>query len=483
MSEQRIVDKDRLDAEPAGFHGTHVDSADPLSISFTRTASTNDALILDQVERILHSDELRGCQALRKLLRFLVDKSVCGEADELKEYIVAIDGLGKPSSYDPRKNSTVRIQVGRLRQKLADYYRAEGQRDPVVIDVPKGRFKLKFEYRNGVAPKSGLLRAPARGPVLAESDQELEHRREQKHRAWRFWAAIAASMIVGITIGASFYLVKPTKAKATAVAYAAGWDADMEALWQPFVATRKPLIVAIEDPLFVELNGNPGVYFRDKQLNDWNAVMASSTMAAVKHATRSSDIHPSRYYTAYGEVEASFLVAKLLGPRVQNLTVVKTSNLSLQQLADNNVLFVGVQNLFFTEQTQAAPIDAPLQQVPEGIRNLHPAANEPALFADQYSTAPSEEGVAYALITHFPGPMGGNDVESFTSFRSAGYVAAVKAFTNPEFVKPLVTRLKQACGGHMPAYYQIVLRVKFKDDVPTEITFVMARELHLRGES
>jgi hypothetical protein len=77
--------------------------------------------------------------------------------------------------------------------------------------------------------------------------------------------------------------------------------------------------------------------------------------------------------------------------------------------------------------------------------------------------------------------MGGNDVESFTSYRSAGYVAAVKAFTNPDFVKPLVAKLKQACGGHMPLYYQIVLKVKFKDDVPTEITFVMARELHFHG--
>jgi hypothetical protein len=288
---------------------------------------------------------------------------------------------------------------------------------------------------------------------------------------------------VGIAIGASFYWLRPAKAKASTAAYPTGWDADMEALWQPFIATKRPLIVAIEDPLFVELNGNPGVYYRDKQLNDWNSVATSQTMAAVKRATKSTSIRPSRYYTAYGEVEASFLVAKLLGPRLQNLTMVKTSNLSLQQLADNNVLFIGVQNLFFTEQTQAAPIEAPLLQVPEGIRNLHPGPNEPSLFVDQYSTAPSEQGVAYALITHFPGPMGGNDVESFTSFRSAGYVAAVKAFTNPEFVKPLVAKLKESCGGHMPAYYQIVLKVKFKDDVPTEITFVLARELHYHGES
>jgi hypothetical protein len=481
MSEQRIADQEMLDSRSETIDSLHFDATLPLHDPCAKPAFAEDAVILDQVERILHSDELRGCEALRRLLKFLADKSVCGEADELKEYIVAIDGLGKPSSYDPRKNSTVRIQVGRLRQKLADYYRTEGQRDPVVIDVPKGRFKLKFEYRNGVAPRLERLHASASEPVLVSHEEGEEHGFHERQYGWRFWVTLAAALIAGFAIGASLYWLRPTKA--AAATYTPAWDADMETLWHPFVTSRRPLIVAIEDPLFVELNGIPGVYFRDKQLNDWDSILTSPTMAAVKRATNSSDLRPSRYYTAYGEVEGSFLIAKLLGPRVQNLTVVKTSNISLQQLADNNVLFIGVQNLFFTEQTQAAPIEAEFQQVPEGIHNLHPGPNEPALFKDQYSTAPSEEGVAYALITHFPGPMGGNDVESFTSFRSAGYVAAVKAFTKPEFVTPIVARLKEACGGRMPAYYQIVLKVKFKDDVPLEITFVAGRELHFHGES
>lgn len=481
MSEQQIADQGTFDSQSLGINGIRLGVAVPLNDPCTKPVFDEDALILDQVDRIMRSDELRSCEALRRLLKFLADKSVCGEADELKEYIVAIDGLGKPSSYDPRKNSTVRIQVGRLRQKLADYYRTEGQRDPVVIDVPKGRFKLKFEYRNGGERKSERLRAATLLPGLLSREESEPLDPHKRHHAWRFWAALAAGLIVGFAIGASIYWLGPTKA--TAATYPPGWDADMEALWHPFVESRRPLIVAIEDPLFVEMNDNPGVYFRDKGLNDWNAILTSPTMAAVKRATNSNEIHPSRYYTAYGEVEGSFLIAKLLGPRVPNLTVVKTSNISLQQLADNDVLFIGVQNIFFTEQTQAAPIEVQFQQVPEGIRNLHPGPNEPAIFLDQYSTAPTEEGVAHALITHFPGPMGGNDVESFTSFRSAGYVAAVKAFTDPRFVKPLVARLKQACGGRMPAYYQIVLKVKFKDDVPTEITFVAGRELHYHGES
>jgi len=485
MSEQTVADESVLGTRSSGIDEFQLGSPFKLDLPDAHHEVSDGPHILDQVEKIVHSDELRGCEALRRLLRFLANKSVDGEADELKEYVVAIDGLGKPPSYDPRKNSTVRIQVARLRQKLADYYRTEGQRDPVVISLPKGRFKLKFEYRNGVVPRSRQFHVSPPTPDLVSANEDMIHEQNShgKWIAWRYWVPLPAALILGIVIGASFYGSRSPKAITTSTTYQPGWDADMEALWHPFVATRRPLIVAIEDPLFVELNGNPGVYLRDKQLNDWNAVSTSPTIAAVKRAANSSVIHPSRYYTAYGEVEGSFLIAKLLGSRVQNLTVVKTSNLSLQQLADNNVLFIGVENLFFMEQTQAAPIEAAFQQTPEGILNLHPGPNEPALFKDQYSTAPSEQGVAYSLITHIPGPMGGNDVESFTSFRSAGYVAAVKAFANPDFVRPLVARLKQACGGRLPTYYQIVLKVKFKDDVPTEITFVVGRELHYHAES
>jgi hypothetical protein len=72
------------------------------------SSSPEDKAVLSQVERIVRSEELRGCEVLRRLLRFLANKSISGEADELKEYIVAIDGLGKPASYDPRHNSAVR---------------------------------------------------------------------------------------------------------------------------------------------------------------------------------------------------------------------------------------------------------------------------------------------------------------------------------------------------------------------------------------
>src|SRR5437016_1585617 len=97
-----------------------------------------------EVERILHSETFRNSDALRRLLKFLCDKTLAGEADQLKEYSVGIDALGKPDSYDPRQDSVVRIQVARLRQKLTEYYRIEGKDDPIIVELPKGRFKLIF---------------------------------------------------------------------------------------------------------------------------------------------------------------------------------------------------------------------------------------------------------------------------------------------------------------------------------------------------
>ena len=422
-----------------------------------------------QVEKILHSDELRTSEVLRRLLKFLAEKSVTGEADQLKEYAVAIDGLGKHHSYDPRHNSAVRIQVGRLRQKLAEYYRTEGKADEIVIDLPKGRFKLTCEQRcTLVEPPSPPL-AP---PPLVNLPARISPATVSRPFGPLVWVGLALAIAFGLS-----YWGLSSHMKARAGSAIPGWTSELQELWGPFVDSKQPLILAIEDPLFVELSSEPGIYYRDRSLNQWKDVVGSPAVAALRATLKNPDIQPSRYYTAYGEVGVTFLLGKLLGPRERNFSILKTSQLSWQQLADNNVLFVGVQNLFFDEQLHGMPLDPQFVPIEEGIRNVHPKPGEPTMFTDQYSTAPREEGTAYALVTHLPGPLRNNDVESFTSSRSAGYVAAVQWFTDPALARVLVAKLKEASGGQMPRYYQVLLRVKFRDDVPMETTYVLSREL------
>jgi hypothetical protein len=425
-----------------------------------------------QVERILHSDELRTSEVLRRLLKFLAEKSVSGEADQLKEYAVAIDGLGKHHSYDPRHNSAVRIQVGRLRQKLGEYYRTEGKEDEFIIDLPKGRFKLTCEPRCTLVDARAPLPAPAPAPPPADLTPKIAPASRPRSFGPMGWVALAIAVAFAI-----YYWALASHMTSAATSSVAGWTPELKELWGPFVDSRQPLILAIEDPLFVELKSDPGIYYRDKSLNKWKDVVGSPAVAALRSAVKDADIQPSRYYTAYGEVGVSFMLGRLLGPRERNFSVLKTSQLSWQQLADNNVLFVGVQNLFFDEQLHGMPLDPQFVPVQAGIRNVHPKPGEPEMFADQYSTAPAEEGSAYALVSHLPGPLRHNEVESFTSSRSAGYVAAVQWFSDPTLARLLVAKLKEASDGQMPRYYQVLLRVKFRDDVPTETTFVLSREL------
>src|SRR6476660_5414352 len=89
----------------------------------------SQAECLSQVDCIVRSETFRSSGVLRRLLKFLADKYVSGDAEHLKEYTVAVEALGRASTYDPRHDSAVRIQASRLRQKLAEYYRIEGQSD------------------------------------------------------------------------------------------------------------------------------------------------------------------------------------------------------------------------------------------------------------------------------------------------------------------------------------------------------------------
>lgn len=79
--------------------------------------------IQGSVERILQGATFRNAPSSRRLLKYLVDHSLAGDVDQLKEYTIGVDAFGKPGDYDPRVDSTVRIQIGRLRQKLSEYYR------------------------------------------------------------------------------------------------------------------------------------------------------------------------------------------------------------------------------------------------------------------------------------------------------------------------------------------------------------------------
>jgi adenylate cyclase len=109
-----------------------------------------------ELDRILATKGFSSAGRLTKLLRYVVEKTLAGETDQLKEYAVGVEVFERDSSYDPRLDSIVRVEAGRLRSRLDEYYNGEGAGSPIRITLPRGGYSAVFER----APAPNALHAP-----------------------------------------------------------------------------------------------------------------------------------------------------------------------------------------------------------------------------------------------------------------------------------------------------------------------------------
>ena len=402
------------------------------------------------VERVLQSKTFRNSPSSRRLLKYLSEHSLAGDSEQLKEYTIGIDAFGKPADYDPRVDSTVRIQIGRLRQKLAEYYRDEGHEDPVIVDLPKGHFSLTCESRGEAAAPPPA--APARMP----------------------WKAMAVSIAALWLATAAFavWKLKPASSAASA------WTPELAELWSPFVTSKRPLLVVVGNPLFLQFENK--VLYRDLSIENPDDLLRSQQLAGVRKALGGLDSRLVHYYAAVGDVTAAFQLGQRLGPQQSNISIVRSSQLQWQQMADANVLFLGPPR-FFGDKLNNLPAALEIVETPDGFRVVHPKPGESSLykFRDPAGYL-AEDGEACVLVTRTAGPAGNTDVLTFASNSTFGRAGAVSALTDAAFAKTMVARMRGP-SGHVPRYFQALLEVKYKGGVATDTTFLLYRELQRRN--
>jgi tetratricopeptide (TPR) repeat protein len=100
--------------------------------------------IRQELQRVLDSEVFRSSPLLGKFLEFVVQESLAGNDNQLKEYTIGKQVLGKNGNYDPRHDASVRIHAVRLRKLLKEYYQGEGSSAPLQIAVPKGTYRPAF---------------------------------------------------------------------------------------------------------------------------------------------------------------------------------------------------------------------------------------------------------------------------------------------------------------------------------------------------
>jgi hypothetical protein len=410
----------------------------------------DSSTIRAQINRLLKSQTLEGSDISRKLLSYLAERSIAGEEHHLKEYTVALEAFGKPPSYDPRHDSTVRIQAGRLRQKLVQYYLTEGVADPIVVNLPKGGFQLHFEPsgRNGGSVAVHVTPGRGRGAILLMS---------------------AAVLLAAWAVYATWALSQARKQARVAVA---SWVPELEQLWAPFLQSNRPVRICLGTPLFAYF-GELG-FFRCPWTSGWQELEGSAGFGALQKPAAKAEATPWYGFTTAGEADAVFLLGRLLATRRPDILLTRSHSLSWQQASENELIFVGPPK--FNDQLDQLIAATDIVIEPRGIRNRKPRAGEPAFLEDRFQARQEFDGEAHALISLAPGLSGVGQVLMIGGNASAATYGAAQWLTQPDFARQLVNRLRLP-SGKLPQYYQVVLKVQFRDGIPLQSSCVLHRVL------
>ena len=130
------------------------------------------------LHRIVASTALAKSHQLAHFLTFIVDETLAGRGERLKAYTIATDGLGRDADFDPQTDPIVRVEAARLRHALEQYYATEGRDDPLVIELPLGRYVPVFRAN--------------RPPIL----RGLTGMRQRATEAWRGHRGLLLTIVV-----------------------------------------------------------------------------------------------------------------------------------------------------------------------------------------------------------------------------------------------------------------------------------------------
>src|SRR5215813_6603921 len=153
------------------------------------------AQLQSEIERLVASHALHGSESLCKLLRYLAKQAVEHPGVPVKEYQIATEVFGRQSDFDPQLDSMVRVQVGRLRSKLSEYYSGEGANDTTGVEIPKGSYAVVLHDRVVGIPQNGHVDLPQNGV-----------RESHSPKGWAIAvAALSIALVAAIALSVRFY--------------------------------------------------------------------------------------------------------------------------------------------------------------------------------------------------------------------------------------------------------------------------------------
>lgn len=454
---------------------------------------------LEQLERVLQSRTLQNSESLKAFLRFVVEQTIANHEAQLKEYTIATEVFGRNSDYDPRIDSVVRVQAGRLRTKLQEYYATEGKSDQIVIDLPKGHYHPVFNLPEHAQESARALPALAadRAPepsvraeaanVQAGAEAATPSGRARRILPWILGAAIVALASAVFALSSSN---RELRRAATASAPPFASADEIKTVWGAFLNDPEPPLLVLSNPAVYRFvnKSDPGVLAqRSFQLSPEQERMMSDAPEfkgqPPPFAGRPPQLIPSLgMYTGMGEAIGLYRLADLFRSASKDILLRQSRHVSAADLKYRNVVLLG--SIYVNEWSRKLPASENFAYTYSAtIENRHPVAGEEHEYRPQFDEQTGELRIDYALITVKPNVSGEHAVMTLAGIYSEGTEAAAEFVTTRNHLTTLAQRLQQLGGrGAPPKYYQALLKVGVENGTPTTIVLVALRPLPESGD-
>lgn len=430
-----------------------------------RTRRVNGDQVSLELEHILASRPFRSSNQCSGLLRYIVEHTLAGEENLLRERVIGAELFGRPANYETSEDPVVRLRVSEVRKRLAQYYLSNRDQRGVQIDIPSGSYLATFHSHAEASPEivaresgnAATVAVAELDPIAprelavhsevvdAERTEDLLGGRTHHKRAVR--AAIAAVAICMIIVGGAFALIRvnsPEKA--------------FRAFWAPWMNGSKPVIVSI---------GSNAVYrFQFEYLDRYaeqhglkNAGQEFYVPLEKGKTLSADDLFPAHdSFVALGDVAAVSRIVTTLTERKKLFRERFPNDVSFAELRENpSVLIGGFNNPMTLELTKQ--LEFVMRGGNEIIDTLDPKRKwQLDVLKDPPDTAD------YAIVTRIVQRNGDAPFIGVAGLGQYGTLAAAELICSPNSIHLITDQLPKDWSDKN---LQVVVRISIVDFKPS----------------
>ncbi len=391
------------------------------------------------VQRIIESRHLVGSARLRDFLLHVTACAIRETPEEATEQQIGIQVFQRPPGFNSSEDSIVRSQARLLRRKLAEYFKAEGASEPLLIEIPKGHYLPAFspsppaglarEAREGSADETG-----ANAPAGRVGVDEIKRQRG--------WLSLAS---VGLALLLCFVLIGAFRWQRQAAAVK-----PVRQLWAPFLAGDPPLVIYS------------------------NALFVGDAKDGMRYAASDGpDAHSSELvdsYTGVGELISVHELTEMFDRQGAEFLLKRSPLVTWDEARSRNLIFIGSAaengSLKLLPSTQDFTLMATADAA--GIVNHHPLPGEPQVYVRPEHPLTKD----YAVVALLPGVQSDHRMFVFSGLTTLGTQAAVEYALAPDTAAELMRRASFGGGVHN---FEALLEVNIRGGVPLQPRLVSIR--------